>query len=65
LRIPAGPRRKTKCVETCEASWNRLWTVPPRQDILDCGNGHVAEPIAEVIVMEKDSKDIVEIEGSK
>jgi UDP-GlcNAc3NAcA epimerase len=68
-RVPCVTlRNETEWVETIDAGWNRLWTVPdyatPRQEILDYGNGHAAELIAEVIAMAKDSTGNVEIKGN-
>lgn len=45
-------RDETEWVETVEAGWNRLWTVPnfkPRHDISEYGDGQAAQKIVDLI----------------
>ena len=52
-RVPCVTlRSETEWVETVEAGWNRLWQGPDygaRRDILDYGDGHAAEKIADLL----------------
>ncbi len=52
-RVPCVTLRdETEWVETVEAGWNRLWTVPdyaPRRDIADYGRGDASRKIAAYI----------------